>query len=78
MRGLGYGEGYRYPHDYAGAAVEQNYMPDVLKDRRYYAPTERGYEGRIRQFLEQVRSAKRSSTPSTPDRSVIDPSDRKR
>lgn len=78
MREMRYGEGYRYPHDYAGAVVEQKYMPDVLKDRRYYAPTERGYESRIRQFLEQVRSAKRGSTPSTPERSGIDPSNKKR
>jgi putative ATPase len=78
MRSLGYGEGYRYPHEYPGAIVEQKYVPDVLKDRRYYAPTERGYEGRIRQFLEQVRSAKRGSTPSRPERSGLEPSDKKR
>ncbi len=78
MREIGYGEGYRYPHDYAGAVVEQKYVPDVLKDRRYYAPSDRGYESRIRQFLELVRSAKRSSTPSTAERSGVEPSNKKR
>src|SRR5271169_159083 len=32
MRKLGYGEHYRYPHDYEGALVDQNYLPDALKD----------------------------------------------
>ena len=47
MRKLGYGEGYRYPHDSEGAINEQHYMPDELGERRYYEPSERGYEGRL-------------------------------
>jgi putative ATPase len=63
MRGLGYGGGYRYPHDYEGALVEQNYMPDQLKDRLYYSPSERGYEARLREFLEKARARKRTAPP---------------
>ena len=38
MRRLGYGEGYRYAHDYARSTVEQQHLPDELKDRRFYEP----------------------------------------
>jgi putative ATPase len=41
MRQMGYGRGYRYAHDYGGASVEQQHLPDELKDRRFYEPTER-------------------------------------
>jgi len=36
---LGHGEGYRYPHDFAGGRVEQQYMPDHLTERTYYRPS---------------------------------------
>ena len=52
MRKLGYGEHYRYPHDYEGALVEQDYLPEALKDRRYYEPSNRGYEARIGDYLD--------------------------
>ena len=61
MRKLGYGGHYRYPHDYEGALVDQNYLPDGLKDRRYYEPSDRGYEARIGDYLKRVR-ARRSKT----------------
>jgi len=36
MREFGYGEGYKYAHDYPGGVVEQQYLPDKIKDKRYY------------------------------------------
>ncbi len=39
---LGRGKGYQYPHDFPGNYVEQQYLPDELKDRRYYQPPDRG------------------------------------
>ena len=36
MKKLGYGEGYKYPHNYKDARAEQQYMPDELKDKKYY------------------------------------------
>jgi len=60
MRKLGYGEGYRYPHDSEGAINEQHYMPEALGERRYYEPSERGYEGRLGEYLERVRLARKS------------------
>ncbi len=46
---LGHGKGYKYPHDYPGHVVEQEYMPPAVKGRRYYEPGELGSEGKIRQ-----------------------------
>lgn len=53
---LGHGEGYKYPHDYPEGYVRQNYMPDGLLGRRFYQPTERGYEKTIKERLEYWRS----------------------
>jgi putative ATPase len=41
---LGHGEGYRYPHDYPGHTVEQQYLPDRLREGRYYEPSDQGEE----------------------------------
>ncbi len=38
MKELGYGKGYKYPHNYEGAKVEQDYLPEALKGRKYYKP----------------------------------------
>ncbi len=56
MRTIGYGKGYQYPHDYADAMTDQNYLPDELKGETYYQPSERGYEIRIREALERART----------------------
>lgn len=40
MEELGYGSGYKYPHDYAGHYVEQQYLPDALKDTVFFTPAE--------------------------------------
>jgi putative ATPase len=40
MRSMGYGRGYRYAHDYPGARVEQQHLPDDLEGRKFYEPTE--------------------------------------
>jgi putative ATPase len=47
MKQHGIGVGYRYSHDYEGADVEQQYLPDTIVARRYYLPTEQGYESTI-------------------------------
>jgi putative ATPase len=54
MRGLGYGAEYQYPHDYEEAVTNQAYRPDELQGRAYYHPSDRGYEARIREYLERV------------------------
>jgi len=55
MKDLGYGRDYRYAHDYEGAWVPQEYLPDALlaKEHEFYRPTDRGYERTIRERLEK-------------------------
>ena len=55
MKELGYGRGYRYAHDEAEGVSEMSSLPDHLLSRRYYEPTDRGVEGRIREALERAR-----------------------
>jgi putative ATPase len=49
MRSIGYGDGYKYAHDHAGARVDQDHLPPNLEGRRYYTPTDRGWEARVTQ-----------------------------
>ena len=44
MQNLGYGKGYKYAHDYEGHFVEQQNLPDSMKGKRYYYPSEQGFE----------------------------------
>jgi putative ATPase len=53
---LGHGIGYRYAHDYPEHYVKQQYLPDALKDRKFYKPTEIGYEKNIKQRLEHLKN----------------------
>jgi len=57
MKELGYGEGYRYAHNFPGHIVDQEHMPEKLKGRRYYHPTDQGFEKRIAERLERWRKA---------------------
>jgi putative ATPase len=50
---------YRYPHDFEGDDVEQQYLPDKLVGRRYYFPGDQGMEARIAERLERLREARR-------------------
>lgn len=51
---LGNGIGYKYPHDYQEAFVKQQYMPDDLKDKKYYYPTENGCEKMMKERLNHL------------------------
>jgi len=53
MEEMGYSKGYRYPHSFPGAFIEEEYLPDKIKKRRYYHPTDRGYEREIRERLKK-------------------------
>ncbi|HXI20156.1 MAG TPA: recombination factor protein RarA, partial [Gemmatimonadales bacterium] len=52
MKSLGYGDGYRYAHDSPTGYLAQEYLPEKLRGRRFYEPTELGFEKRIRERLE--------------------------
>src|SRR6184192_806254 len=55
MKELGYGEGYQYAHDAPDARVDQEHLPESLRGRRYYRPTDRGLEAEVAQRLEDWR-----------------------
>ena len=50
MKDLGYGNGYKYPHDHGGYA-EQSYLPKELQGREYYKPTDFGFDKEIKKKL---------------------------
>jgi putative ATPase len=59
MKHLGYGQGYQYAHDLEDKVADMQCLPDNLKDRRYYQPTNEGEEKRLRERLEQIRQIRR-------------------
>ncbi len=52
---LGHGKGYQYAHDAPHAIAPQQYLPDELVGRRYYTPSDRGYERQVAERLERIR-----------------------
>ncbi len=55
MKNLNFGQGYKYVHDFSGHYVNQQYLPDKLKSRRYYHPENIGFEAKIKERLENLR-----------------------
>ena len=56
MKQLGYGKDYKYAHDYEDhVAPDETYLPDNLRDRRYYVPTELGAEAELKRRLDALR-----------------------
>jgi putative ATPase len=58
MKDLGYGKDYKYAHDYAEGYATQQYLPDQLKGRKFYAPAGHGYEKTIRERMEWLKGEK--------------------
>ena len=59
MKNLGYGRGYKYPHNDPDHFVEEEYLPENLKGRIYYHPTEQGFEREIKKRLEYWKKRKK-------------------
>ncbi len=55
MKGLGYGEGYQYAHDVENKVADMQCLPDNLRNRTYYHPTNEGVEKRIRERMEEIK-----------------------
>ena len=49
---------YKYPHDYKGAYVQQQYLPDKLKNKKYYQPKDIGYEKQIKEIYDRLEKLK--------------------
>ncbi|MDI3528685.1 MAG: putative ATPase [Thermoanaerobacter sp.] len=59
MKELGYGKGYKYAHDFEEKVTDMQCLPDNLKDRKYYVPTDSGFEKDIQERLEQINNLKK-------------------
>src|SRR5687767_11535380 len=59
MKDLDYGKDYQYAHDQADALTDMSCLPDALAHRRYYEPTERGLEPKLREALERARQRRK-------------------
>lgn len=59
MKDIGYGKGYQYAHDYKDKLTTMQCLPDSLKDKTYYHPTEQGVESRFKQRLEYIKEWKK-------------------
>ena len=70
MKGLGYGQGYQYAHDVEGKIADMQCLPDNLRDRTYYHPTNEGVEKRIRERMEEIKR-RRSQASGPPDSGQI-------
>src|SRR6185436_6233648 len=60
MKDLDYGKGYKYAHNEADAVADMSCLPPALADRRYYTPTDRGFEEEIQRRLQVWRELKAS------------------
>jgi putative ATPase len=64
MKGLGYGQGYQYAHDLDGKVADMQCLPDNLRDRVYYRPTNEGIEKRIRERMEEIKRQRSRASES--------------
>ena len=60
----GHGQGYKYPHDFPGHFIQQEYLPKPVK---FYERSEQGYEKKIKERLQEWDKIKRDQTPIAPD-----------
>jgi len=56
MKDLGYGKGYKYAHDFEGGVIGQQNLPERLAGRRYYHPTDRGFERELSQRMQSIQA----------------------
>jgi putative ATPase len=61
MKGLGYGKDYQYAHNLESKVADMQCLPDNLKDRTYYHPTNEGVEKRIRERMEEIKRRREKS-----------------
>jgi len=59
-RAMGHGQGYKYPHDFAGHYVPEDYLPDELTGERIYRPGDSGFEAELSRRLAEIAERKRT------------------
>jgi putative ATPase len=57
MKKMGYGAGYRYPHDFDGHYVAEDYLPEKLRGKRFWRPSQSGYEKQLGERLAAWRKS---------------------
>jgi putative ATPase len=62
MKDLGYGQGYQYAHHLKEKVADMECLPESLRDRQYYHPTDQGMERRIQEILAEIKRRKKSSS----------------
>jgi putative ATPase len=72
MKSLGYGKSYQYAHDVEGKVANMQCLPDNLRDRTYYRPTNEGIEKRIRERMDEIRKLRASSRANTSSHSKLE------
>jgi putative ATPase len=66
MKNIGYGEGYKYAHNFEEKVTDMSCLPDNLAGRVYYKPTDQGFEQRLRRRLDEIRKLKVRSKSNSP------------
>jgi len=71
MKDMGYGEGYKYAHNYPEHFVEQQHLPDSIKDKQFYTPGKQGYEQqvvtRLKIWWQKKKKPKATDEPAEPE-----------
>jgi len=70
MREQGYGKGYKYAHNFPGHFVEQQNLPGILKEKRYYSPSDQGFEKEVERRLKGwwgIKKGEEKEEDSKPD-----------
>jgi putative ATPase len=58
MKNIGYGEGYKYAHNFDEKITDMQCLPDNLSGKTYYKPTDQGFEARLRTRIDEIRKLK--------------------
>jgi putative ATPase len=65
MKNIGYGDGYKYAHDFEEKVTDMSCLPDNLAGRTYYKPTDQGFEQRLRARMDEIRKIKSRGASSS-------------
>ncbi|GAC1668729.1 MAG: replication-associated recombination protein A [Candidatus Acidiferrum sp.] len=65
MKNVGYAKGYKHAHNVEERVTDMTCLPDNLAERKYYRPTDQGFERRLRERLEEIRNIKVRAVPKS-------------